>query len=76
MTTLALAEVAPAMQQAATALREGARAHKRASELHRRQARALMERLDRLREECARHGITLTINTEAEGRTPTPGQDA
>ncbi len=52
---------ARALAEAADTIRSAAREHKRIAEAHRREARALMGKLDLLREECARLGIDLTI---------------
>jgi hypothetical protein len=55
---------ARALAEAADTIRSAARDHKRAAEAHRREARALMAKLDLIRQECKRLGIDLHI-TEA-----------
>jgi len=72
MTTPAQASIATAAQTVADGLLSSARTHKRAAAHHRRAAQQDMQALERLRFECARHGIRLVVTAtapkEAEAR--------
>ena len=52
---------ATAYAKAAETLEEAVREHKRAASHHRRQAQRLSQKLDEVRRECDRLGITLRI---------------